>query len=305
MRLWGLPQAAGAVWADMAAETALCAAWRLPRGAAVLESPMKLAALLGAPGLGVEAVTAVFHEDDRAVLASLWALPAGEDVTVTARLGAGRVMRLRAQGQRGEVVGLMVDVTAQTRAEAQAEAARAALNTVAREDELTGLASRRQFETILATEFKRALRSGQALGLVLADIDHFRAYNQRYGRGAGDVMLRQVAGALKAQPRRAGDVLARYDSAVFALLLPLAREAGTVYVAGLLVQAVRRLRLPHVAGEGGIVTLSCGATAFTGLAETGNPVELLRRAEQALGRAKQTGRNTVQRYQPGLAVPAA
>lgn len=296
------------IWAEMAGETALCAQWRLRRKAGMLDWAAPMYKLHGVEKSAFqptpEAMLALFHADDRRDVARLWALAPGDDVTLTARLcrgdGALRHLRLRAKGHGDDVLGLSLDITAQTLTEARLRELTAALRALAREDGLTGLTNRRHFELALAGEFKRAMRSNQPLGLVLADIDHLRAYNRCFGRDAGDALLRQAAQAFKAMPRRAGDVLARYDKAVFALLLPLADGAGALHMAEVMGQTMRALAVPHPAGEGGIVTLSCGTAVFTGLSVLGNPIELLHRAERALSQAKHDGRNRVRRDELGM-----
>jgi diguanylate cyclase (GGDEF)-like protein len=112
-------------------------------------------------------------------------------------------------------------------------------------DALTGLANRRRFDEQLERERQRALRQCEPLSLLMIDIDHFKAYNDRYGHRAGDACLRQVARAIESQARRPCDEAARYGGEEFALLLPLTDESGARYIADALVAAVVELALPH------------------------------------------------------------
>ncbi len=191
--------------------------------------------------------------------------------------------------------GVMVDVTEPKRAEA-----RALPHSPARdqplEDDLTGLADRRQFDLSLGYEFKRAVRSRKPLGMVLLEIDHFRAFTAYYGLLDADACLRMVAQAVQAVPRRTGDVVARYGDTEIAVLLPLADAAGAQRVAMQILEAVRALGLPNAGHESGALTVSCGAAAFVGMDDLYNPLELTRRAARALADAKDSGGNRICGY---------
>lgn len=117
-------------------------------------------------------------------------------------------------------------------------------------DFLTGAATRRRLETMLAQEWERALRSGAPLAFVLADIDHFAQYNAQFGEQQGDACLRSVAEALRTVLRRPTDVLARYSGRQFAILLPDTDADGALVVAHRAAAAVAALSLSGVAGAG-------------------------------------------------------
>lgn len=201
------------------------------------------------------------------------------------------------------VMGVMVDITEQQMAEARmreantvALQANAAIKEMTLEDSLTGLSNRRQFDLSLVHEFKRAIRSGLPLGLVLVDIDQFKSFNAIYGAAAGDAALNRVALALKSLPRRPGDIVARFGGEEIAVLLPLADETGAWRVAGVMLDMVRALQIPHEGSESGYLTVSCGAAAFMGLTDFNNPLELVRRADQALYKAKTEGSDRVCKF---------
>jgi diguanylate cyclase (GGDEF)-like protein len=160
-------------------------------------------------------------------------------------------------------------------------------------DGLTGIANRRRLDRMLVLEWRRAGRTETPLSLLMADIDCFKAYNDRHGHQHGDACLRQVAEALAGCLHRAGDLVARYGGEEFAILLPATDAAHALIVGQMLRECVERLRIPHgESAAGPWVTLSVGAaTAYprAGL----RPRTLLERADRALYQAKRAGRNRV------------
>jgi diguanylate cyclase (GGDEF)-like protein len=257
-------------------------------------------------------VTNLFHADDRAAFtANMAGLRAGAPFTQSARIrrpdGELRNVTVQACAVGADLAGVMIDVTAQKLAEARmreannvALQANAALREMSLEDNLTGLSNRRQFDLSLVHEFKRAVRSTLPLGLALIDVDHFRAFNELYGPAAGDACLRQVAQVIRNIPRRAGDIVARYAGEEVALLLPLADDAGAETVAQAIIEAVRAAAIPHAGSDSGFLTVSCGTASFTSVANLSNPLDLVRRADLALFKAKADGRDRVCRFELGL-----
>ncbi|MGE0641537.1 MAG: diguanylate cyclase [Thermoanaerobaculia bacterium] len=158
-------------------------------------------------------------------------------------------------------------------------------------DALTSVPNRRRFDELLEKEWKRSLRAGSSVGLILIDIDSFKAYNDAYGHLQGDECLRQVASAMADGLVRSGDVIARYGGEEFAVILPATEASGAMQVAELLRRRVEALALPHARARGlGVLTVSCGAAAIVPALET-DPAELIRRADEALYRAKRSGGN--------------
>src|SRR5688572_29099816 len=171
--------------------------------------------------------------------------------------------------------------------------AAAELEATATTDGLTGIATRRRFDEALAREWRRTARAGAPLSLVLVDVDHFKAYNDRYGHPAGDACLRSVASQLAAAARRPGDLVARYGGEEFALLLPGTDSAGAAAVAGRACAAVERLAIPHGASSvGPYVTISAGVatTWLTPSDDVGGAAVLVAAADGALYQAKERGR---------------
>ncbi|MBA4218173.1 MAG: diguanylate cyclase response regulator [Methylibium sp.] len=153
-------------------------------------------------------------------------------------------------------------------------------------DGLTGVHNRRHFDERFLAEARRAQRSRSPLAVVLADVDHFKRYNDALGHLAGDDCLRRVAAALRSCLRRPTDLLARYGGEEFVCLLPDTDLAGAIGVAQLMEDTVRALALPHP-GSAGCVTISLGVAA----ASRGQG--LVDAADKALYLAKANGRGRV------------
>lgn len=164
-------------------------------------------------------------------------------------------------------------------------AARAELADQAHTDPLTGLANRRRVADQLADEVRAAHELSGPLAVVMVDIDHFKRVNDTHGHEVGDRVLSEVARRLVVG-RRDGDLVARIGGEEFCLVLPGADAQDAVH-------AAERLRLTVASGEFetvGECTVSCGVAVW----RSGDaPADLLRRADDALYRAKETGRNRV------------
>jgi diguanylate cyclase (GGDEF)-like protein/PAS domain S-box-containing protein len=163
-------------------------------------------------------------------------------------------------------------------------------------DGLTGIDNRRSFDEAIDREWKRALRSGSPLSLILFDVDHFKAFNDTYGHLSGDDCLRAIATTLRECIKRPEDLVARYGGEELAVLLPETETAGAEVVANRVCSRVRDLCIPHSHNDGrGIVTISGGvSTAISGGAGSIRmPEGLLQAADSALYKAKSLGRNQV------------
>jgi diguanylate cyclase (GGDEF)-like protein len=179
-----------------------------------------------------------------------------------------------------------------------------ALEKLAMQDGLTGLANRRQFDVSLNTEFARAMRNASSLALVMIDVDCFKQYNDTYGHAAGDECLKAIGKAVRDTPRRTGDLAARYGGEELAVLLPGADVAGALLVAEKIRAAVEGLRLTHIANGKGIVTVSAGVHAVVPQGANGAAVDLVVAADKALYQAKANGRNRVCSAAPNVALPS-
>jgi diguanylate cyclase (GGDEF)-like protein len=160
-------------------------------------------------------------------------------------------------------------------------------------DELTGVANRRRMNQHLEEEMRRAARSYRPLSVILLDIDHFKRFNDRFGHLAGDQCLIRVALSLQARITRAGDLLARYGGEEFCVILPDTDNEAALAFAESLRGKVQGSAIAHPDNSSEpVVTISLGlATWLPGLPETSTG--LLLKADNALYRAKQQGRNAV------------
>lgn len=156
-------------------------------------------------------------------------------------------------------------------------------------DELTQVWNRRAFDARLAEEWTRHGRRAESLGLLMIDVDHFKRYNDELGHPAGDQVLREVA-ATVADALRSTDHLSRYGGEEFVAILPSTGVNAAVPVAQRVRQAVER----HAwAGRG--VTISVGLATMIP-SKSGDPQQLLQRADHALLQAKKRGRNRVEAF---------
>lgn len=171
--------------------------------------------------------------------------------------------------------------------------ANALLDGLARTDPLTGLANRRHFDEVKQVEFRRALRNGHSLSLLVCDIDCFKRFNDNYGHAAGDQCLHAVAQALQTCCARAGDLVARIGGEEFAVLLPGTNATQGVELASQLLQAVAELGIPHLYSDAAPhVSISIGL-AQTTPRQADHFDTLFEQADKALYQAKSQGRNRV------------
>ncbi len=189
-------------------------------------------------------------------------------------------------------VAVARDVSERKVLEAQLEEANCQLRVLAREDGLTRLANRRSFDEAMGVEYRRAMRAGSPLAVILLDVDRFKAFNDTYGHPGGDTCLQAVAGVLQGRCRRPADLTARYGGEEFVLLLPNTDAAGALAVAECIRGSVRALAIPHAGSEHGFATVSIGVAAMTPGSPLG-PAALVEAADAALYQAKHGGRNTV------------
>lgn len=189
-------------------------------------------------------------------------------------------------GVAWQSVGLVLAIADRLRG-AEQQAAR--LGEYAYRDPLTAIPNRRAFDERLDREWRRALRSGSPLALVMIDIDHFKNYNDKYGHQRGDECLKLVAVEIGETARRAGDFAARYGGEEFAMILADTPIEGAQAMGETVRMAVRDLEIPF--GDA-VVTISAGCAAFVP-ADWQSAGDLVAAADAALYIAKATGRDRV------------
>ena len=248
--------------------------------------------------IGTEALAGIHPEDRPHVQAIIDAMKRGdaEEARVTYRnvhrqkseVWLESTMRVtrKENGNLDGVVAISRDITEQKQLETR-------LETLAIEDSLTGLANRRRFDERLKEEWARAYRDRSSLGLLMIDVDHFKAYNDEYGHPAGDACLRVVAKVIADEVQRVGDLAARYGGEEFAMLLPNTDAAGCARVGERIRNAVRDAGLVHASNPAGpCVTVSVGgATCRPAVERTAGTGSLVEAADRALYDAKDAGRD--------------
>ncbi|MDR5016630.1 membrane-associated sensor domain-containing protein [Aeromonas veronii] len=163
------------------------------------------------------------------------------------------------------------------------------LDQLAKQDPLTGVANRRHFNIELDRALAHSQESGAPLSLILIDVDYFKRFNDHYGHLVGDMCLKEVAQALNRAVRTPSDLVARYGGEEFVLLQPNTDRQAAASVAQRLQDGLASLQLEHLASDvAPWVTVSQGIACNVSGEEAS---QLLERADQALYRAKESGRN--------------
>jgi diguanylate cyclase (GGDEF)-like protein/PAS domain S-box-containing protein len=216
---------------------------------------------------------------------TLWAERAGgERFPVEASVDAVRDGEQRLL----QLVLVFRDVTTQKRLEDR-------LRELSQTDALTLLANRRRFDEVLEDAWRRAMRSGAPVSLLMIDVDFFKSYNDLYGHPEGDRCLQQVAAALADAVATAAPeaLVARYGGEEFAVILPGAGPEEATVLGEAVRARIEALAISHRGHpHGGRVTISVG-TSTRMAPQTADLDELTASADAALYRAKQHGRNSV------------
>ena len=204
-----------------------------------------------------------------------------------------RLVRQAGTGRPQAILGMARDVTRWKNAEIRLETANRRLASLALEDGLTGLGNRRRFDEALAQEYRRAVRSGTPLSLLMIDADKFKQFNDTHGHQSGDICLRVIARMVQSAAQRPGDIAARYGGEEFVVLLPSTNLPGALVIAERIRQAVEGAPIIVQAGAQTSVTVSIGAASVVPRLEESSSIALVRQADLALYVAKRDGRNRV------------
>lgn len=212
------------------------------------------------------------------------------------RTAAGIYLLCEQSGKKiGEdlIILLYRDIRERKIAELALEKANEALERLAHIDGLTQVANRRRFDGQLDNEWQRMFREGRYLGLIFADIDFFKQYNDVYGHQRGDECLKKVAEVLSSAVHRPADLVARYGGEEFVVLLPDTDMVGCTKIAEKMRQRVEGMRMDHQkSAVHSVVTMSFGVAAVLPATDS-SVVDLVRLADKALYAAKEGGRNKV------------
>jgi len=163
------------------------------------------------------------------------------------------------------------------------------LNTV---DVMTGIKNRNYFDTAFEQEWRRAIRQGHPISLMLLDVDHFKQVNDTHGHLIGDECLRAIVLIIRSVLRRPADILARYGGEEFVILLPYVEIDNAMFLA-------EQIRAKIEQSELQLDSLVLRATVSIGVgskppAEGENRKDFIAAVDAALYRAKDAGRNNVQ-----------
>jgi diguanylate cyclase (GGDEF)-like protein len=169
------------------------------------------------------------------------------------------------------------------------------LEQFANSDALTTLPNRRALDAHIANSLKRLARYGAGFTVVMIDIDLFKRFNDRYGHSSGDDVLAMIGRQLALFCRRTDEIAARYGGEEFALILTETNPGKVFTHCDNLRSAVESLAIPHPGSPHSVVTISVGFAA----AEAGDSApSAFTRADNALYKAKQNGRNRVEGFDP-------
>ncbi len=163
-------------------------------------------------------------------------------------------------------------------------------------DPLTNLFNRRYLQETLDRELSRSRRYNISLGVIMADIDHFKRFNDTMGHDAGDIALQELGVLLQTKTRKE-DIVCRYGGDEISIVLPGASLEETLERAEQLREAVSRLSVRHQGITLGRITMSFGVAAYP--AHGNSSRDLLQSADTALYRAKRAGRDRVEMLEEG------
>ncbi|MGG2398558.1 GGDEF domain-containing protein [Pseudomonas sp. SH1-B] len=198
------------------------------------------------------------------------------------------------KGEVEALIGFMFDISERKKTEEQLLTLQKQLEEYSYKDGLTGVANRRMFDSVLASEWANAQRTRQPLSLILLDIDHFKQYNDHYGHIQGDDCLKNVAQALSQAATRPRDFVGRFGGEEFVLVLPETDEAAARHIAERCRQLVRRQRIAHERSSvAPMLTISLGVSTIVPGAHD-RPLDFLNTVDKLLYKAKQRGRDRLE-----------
>lgn len=175
--------------------------------------------------------------------------------------------------------------------QSEIQAANAELKRLSEHDPLTGLSNRLALEKKLEQAWEILSRTGDPLSVMLADIDHFKLYNDRYGHQAGDEALKQVAGTLTEAAQRKSDMAARYGGEEFLLVLPGTDTEAAMEIAASIREQIIAANIEHDCSPvEPFLTISIGISTVVPRSDL-TMDDLISAADKALYKVKESGRN--------------
>jgi diguanylate cyclase (GGDEF)-like protein len=166
------------------------------------------------------------------------------------------------------------------------------MQTESRTDALTALANRRGFDETLHDIWRQSIRTKQSVGLLIIDVDFFKAYNDYYGHPQGDIALSKIGELLLKTASRSTDMCARIGGEEFAVIMPATELEGSRLVAEALQEALASALIPHRTSDRGFLSVSIGLNVKT--PERSSSADLfMMETDQALYEAKESGRNKI------------
>jgi diguanylate cyclase (GGDEF)-like protein len=159
-------------------------------------------------------------------------------------------------------------------------------------DGLTEIPNRRAFDRFLDRAWRYSIRKQVPLSLIMADLDHFKIFNDTYGHQRGDACLKRVAQALNDTLHRPTDMAARYGGEEFGIVLSETDQPGSLVVAASLRRQIEGLGFKNPSAPGQRLTISLGVASVLP-SSSSSPATLIAAADEALYQAKHEGRNCV------------
>jgi len=159
-------------------------------------------------------------------------------------------------------------------------------------DQLTGIPNRRSFDNRLDLEWNRAIREKVPISILIIDVDKFKNYNDHFGHQQGDIALQTVAKNIRQSIKRSIDFAARWGGEEFVVLLPVTDSSGALKVAEKIRIAIEKTIIACDDEAGKQITVSIGASTHIPLKED-TITDLINKADNALYKAKESGRNRV------------
>ena len=158
-------------------------------------------------------------------------------------------------------------------------------------DPLLPIANRRRFDEYLKQEWARMCRERRYLSLILADVDYFKQYNDKYGHQAGDRCLIAIAKTIQKSLRRPADLVCRYGGEELVIVLPNTNPDGAIKVAETIQEEIALLKIPHFRSKiSDYVTISMGLASMIPIKGV-SPSMLINVADKSLYQGKNNGRN--------------